>query len=127
MQVRLTGVPDEALAGRLRRQLQDAVAGAEEVDQAALVQRIGAAYRECKAQRVDELAADMVIAAFSRGIVAGNSQAHLRWVVQDEAGPCPDCDDNALAGPTACGEPYPTGQQHPPAHGGCRCLLVPAP
>ncbi|MEA2247481.1 MAG: hypothetical protein QOH46_2010, partial [Solirubrobacteraceae bacterium] len=23
------------------------------------------------------------------------------------------------------GEPFPTGQLHPPAHLGCRCLLVP--
>ena len=49
----------------------------------------------------------------------------LRWVVDDDGGPCPDCDDNALAGPTPKGQPYPTGQPHPPAHAGCRCLLVP--
>ena len=48
----------------------------------------------------------------------------LRWVVDDD-GPCPDCDDNTLAGPTPKGEPFPTGQLHPPAHPGCRCLLVP--
>ena len=33
----------------------------------------------------------------------------------------------ALAGPTVKGEAYPTGQLHPPAHAGCRCLLVVAP
>jgi hypothetical protein len=31
-----------------------------------------------------------------------------------------------LAGPTPKGQAYPTGQLHPPAHHGCRCLLVPA-
>jgi hypothetical protein len=45
--------------------------------------------------------------------------------VHDLGGPCPDCDDNALAGPTPRGEVFPTGQPHPPAHAGCRCLLVP--
>ena len=51
----------------------------------------------------------------------------LRWVVHDVDGPCPDCDDNALAGPTPRGEAFPTGQLHPPAHAGCRCLLVTSP
>jgi hypothetical protein len=44
--------------------------------------------------------------------------------VVDEEGQCPDCDDNALAGPVTKGQPYPTGQPHPPAHPGCRCILV---
>jgi hypothetical protein len=38
-------------------------------------------------------------------------------------GKCPDCDDNALE-PTVKGSDFPTGQPHPPAHPGCRCLLV---
>ena len=49
----------------------------------------------------------------------------LRWVVQDTGGPCPDCDDDVLAGSLPKGEPFPTGQPYPPAHPGCRCLLVP--
>jgi hypothetical protein len=48
----------------------------------------------------------------------------LRWIVDDDGGPCPDCDDDALAGPTRKGDPFPTGQLHPPAHPGCRCVLV---
>jgi hypothetical protein len=46
----------------------------------------------------------------------------LRWVPA-EVGRCPDCDDNALE-PTARNEPFPTGQQFPPAHPGCRCFLA---
>ena len=30
---------------------------------------------------------------------------------------------NAEAGPRPCGEAFPTGHRHPPAHAGCRCLL----
>lgn len=49
----------------------------------------------------------------------------MRWIVEDTDGPCPDCDDDALAGELPKGEAFPTGQHHPPAHSGCRCLLVP--
>jgi len=45
-------------------------------------------------------------------------------VAEDVDGPCPDCDDNTLAGELPKGEEFPTGQLHPPAHAGCRCLLV---
>ena len=48
----------------------------------------------------------------------------LRWVVDDDGRRCPDCDDNALAGPVTKGAAFPTGQVHPPAPPGCRCLLV---
>ena len=66
-----------------------------------------------------------VTVAFARGAYAAYpAGASLRWVVDDEA-PCPDCDDNALAGAVTKGQSYPTGQVHPPAHPGCRCLLLP--
>jgi len=41
-----------------------------------------------------------------------------------EVGRCPDADDNALE-PTVKGQRFPTGQAYPPAHPGCRCLVVP--
>ncbi len=116
----------ESLIGPLRRRLQQAVRGEDGDDPAALAERISAAYREWKAQRIDRLAGDAAISAFSRGTLSALPGLALRWVVDDDDGPCPDCDDNALAGPTPVGEEYPTGQQHPPAHAGCRCLLVPA-
>ena len=50
--------------------------------------------------------------------------AVLRWIPLVE-GRCADCDDNALE-PTVKGRAFPTGQAHPPAHPGCRCLLAPA-
>ncbi|MDP9070789.1 MAG: hypothetical protein M3N68_05805, partial [Actinomycetota bacterium] len=115
----------EALARPLRRHLEQGIDRADHEDRDVVVERIGAAYRECKTQRCERLAADAVIAAFSRGTTAALAGGPpLRWVVDDEDGPCPDCDDNALAGPTPSGVAYPTGQLHPPAHAGCRCLLV---
>ena len=47
------------------------------------------------------------------------------WSLDDAEGACPECDDNALAGPVPRGDRYPTGHRHPPAHDGCRCLLLP--
>ena len=116
-----------AIAEPLRARLEIALADASRDgdDEAAVIERIGAAYREWKMQRIERLAGDHVAGAFARGTYAAVPDGtELRWIVADLDGPCPDCDDNALAGPTVRGEGYPTGQQHPPAHGGCRCLLV---
>ena len=116
-----------AVTEPLRRALERAIRSDTGGDATAAVERIGAVYRECKAQRLEGLAGDAVTAAFSRGALAGLGPGRAsRWVVDDDGLPCPDCDDNALAGPTAPGEPFPTGQAHPPAHAGCRCVLAPA-
>jgi hypothetical protein len=49
----------------------------------------------------------------------------VRWVVAGGDDPSPDCDDNALAGSVARGEPFPTGHPVPPLHATCRCMVVP--
>jgi DivIVA domain-containing protein len=88
---------------------------------------ISAAYREWRLQRIEPAARHAVATAFALGsYVAQPDGTTVRWLVDDDGRPCPDCDDNALAGPTVKGEAFPTGQRHPPAHPGCRCLLVPA-
>ena len=116
----------EAIVGPLRRRLEQAVAVGGSEDQAVLIESLGAAYREWKSQRVERVSGDALFAAFSRGTWhAVPDGAALRWIVDDVDGPCPDCDDDALAGGLPKGEAFPTGQVHPPAHTGCRCLLVP--
>ena len=78
-------------------------------------------------QRIADAAAHYVLVAFNRGVAeAAQPGTGARWVVDDGGAPCPDCDDNALAGSVPAGEPFPTGDLHPPAHPGCRCLAVPA-
>ena len=115
------------LRERLERALQDA-AGAEDGGDASAVERVNAGYREWKLQRIEVAVRHAVSVAFATAAFeATEDGATLRWVVDDDGGPCPDCDDDALAGPTVKGEAYPTGQPHPPAHVGCRCLLVRAP
>ncbi|HVA44677.1 MAG TPA: DivIVA domain-containing protein [Acidimicrobiales bacterium] len=114
------------LVGDLRIHLGRAVAEPG-FDEAGLADLVGSAYRSWKGARVEALAMDHLVAAFERAVLASvPSGARLVWIVDDDGGPCPDCDDNGLAGATPAGSEYPTGQTHPPAHPGCRCLLVPA-
>ncbi len=116
--VSLAATVAEDLRSRLQRALE-----AADGDEGPMVEGISAAYREWKTARIEPLARHHVSAAHSRGRFAA-STGRLRWVVDGEEGPCPDCDDNALAGGIEKGQPFPTGQQHPPAHVGCRCTIV---
>jgi hypothetical protein len=116
----------EAIVEPLRRRLEHVLVAGEGDDPVVLAEAVGGAYREWKTKRVEAVAADHLAAAFARGAYAATPiGATLRWLVCDTDGPCPDCDDNVLAGEQPKGEPFPTGQRHPPAHPGCRCLLVP--
>ncbi len=110
----------------LRRRLEDVISTHAGEDQSVLVESVGAAYREWKSQRIERISGDALAAAFSRGTWnAMPDGASMRWIVEDVDGPCPDCDDDALAGVLPRSELFPTGQHYPPAHSGCRCLLVP--
>lgn len=117
------------LAGAVRTRLHQVLEASrgDDLDLPDLSERISAVYREWKVQKLERLATHHLVAAHERGgFLAQPEGTPLRWLVDDD-GPCPDCDDNALAGPTPRGEAFPTGQLHPPAHLGCRCLLAPAP
>jgi DivIVA domain-containing protein len=97
-------------------------------DAGSLQQVAGAAYHDWRAERIEETAGDYVTRVFALGTleVERTAGARASWVVGDGTSRCSDCDDNELAGLVAAGAAFPTGQAHPPAHGGCRCLLVPA-
>ena len=91
-------------------------------------ERVGAAYREWRGERIERLVGDFCVGAFSAGVVASTgSGAGVRWVLTRTEGACADCDDNSLAGVVGPGDEFPTGHQHPPAHAGCRCLVYPTP
>ena len=84
---------------------------------------INARYREWRARDLEVQLGDLLAAAYARGVFdATPSGATLRWVPA-QVGQCPDADDNALE-PTIKGHNFPTGQACPPAHPGCRCLVV---
>ena len=110
----------------LRRRLSGAGDAVDVGDDSALIEHVGAAFRDWKGARVERLAGDQALAAFSQASLAAAPKAKtLRWIVDDGGIQCPDCDDNALAGPQRPGEVFPTGHRGPPAHAGCRCLLAP--
>jgi DivIVA domain-containing protein len=89
--------------------------------------RVRALYREWKGQRLSEAAAHYAAAAYARGVFDGVAAgAEVRWVVDPAAGPCPDCDDNVLAGAIPKGDEFPTGNPCAPAHPGCHCLVLAA-
>lgn len=91
----------------------------------ARAESVNVAFREWRGERVGRLVGDAAHAAFARGhFVATPARTPLRWVADDGERPCPECEDNSLAGATAKGTPFPTGHRHPPAHSGCRCLLT---
>lgn len=112
-----------SIATRLARNLSDADAEGESLQRA-----VGAAYRDWKGERIEDAAGDYATNAFCLGTleVVRSVGTRVSWVVDDGASRSADCDDNELAGLLEPGVAFPTGQPHPPAHGGCRCLLVPA-
>ena len=109
----------------VRGRIASAIDAGEEGDTSGLVERIGARFREWKNQTLENALVDALALAWSRGVYdAAPAGAVLRWIPSVE-GRCADCDDNGLE-PTVKGSSFPTGQLHPPAHPGCRCLLAPA-
>ncbi|MEY2424375.1 MAG: hypothetical protein QOI95_4442 [Acidimicrobiaceae bacterium] len=117
----------EALALPLRERVSDSLREAAGDDE-ALADGVRAAYRDWKTHRIGMQARDTVFAAFNLGLYEATPDgAAQRWLVDDGGSPCPDAEDNSLAGLVIKGDAYPTGHCYPPAHPGCRCLLVPPP
>ena len=114
-------------AAPLRQRLIEVIERSDgDADEAA--DGVRAAYREWKAHRVADAAQHVVLVAFARGVFASAAEGtSLCWIADDGGTPCPDAEDNALAGAVTKGEAFPTGDTVTPAHMGCRCLLVPAP
>ena len=122
----------ETVVVPLRRRLSegeaDLLSGA---DEPVVAEHVGSAFREWKGERIERLAGDYVVAAFSLGSLAGlqrKKNLQIEWIAASATGdePCPDCEDNMLNGPQRPGGEFPTGHVHPPAHPGCRCLLAPS-
>jgi DivIVA domain-containing protein len=110
----------------LRRRLLGEEGGAFGTDPEEAAERVSAAYREWRGERIERLVGDHALGAFSAGVLATvRTAAGVRWVLGGSGSGCADCDDNALADVVKTGERFPTGHRHPPAHAGCRCLVVP--
>src|SRR5579875_2015127 len=110
----------------LRRRLLEGEAEGPGPTEEEAAELVSAAYREWRGERIERLAGDHLIGAFSSGVRGASGKVPLRWLTAAD-GPCADCADNALAEAVGEGERFPTGHLHPPAHAGCRCLVVPTP
>ena len=118
----------QEIVGPLRRRLCDGE-GLVDADESVVAEHVGSAFREWKGERIERLAGDHIVAAFSAGTIAAAERgdtAHVEWIADSSSGgdPCPDCEDNGLNGAQQPGVDFPTGHRHPPAHPGCRCLLA---
>jgi DivIVA domain-containing protein len=115
----------DAVVAPLRLRVSVAIDSGEEGDTGGLVERIGARYREWKNQSLERALGEVLAFVWSRGVYDAVPEDSVLWWVPLEEGRCSDCDDNGLE-PTTKASAFPTGQVHPPAHPGCRCLLAPA-
>jgi DivIVA domain-containing protein len=119
----LAGMVVTPLRGRLETSLSSIDAKSPADVEIAIAQRVGARYREWRSQGLEDALGDALAVAYTQGAYdAAPDGARLRWIPA-RVGKCPDCDDNALE-PTTKGDEFPTGQLYPPAHPGCRCLVV---
>jgi len=121
----VAGEAAESVVVPLRERLSAAIDSGDGSDTGGLVERIGARYREWKNQSLERSIGDALSAAWTRGVYDAVPDEAVLWWIPFEEGRCSDCDDNALE-PTVKGKQFPTGQAFPPAHPGCKCLLVPA-
>lgn len=88
---------------------------------------VGVAFRDWRGSRIESVAEEFAVWAFSAGSVAATRESGrmVAWVVDDGETSCPDCEDNALISGIVPGDAFPTGHVLPPSHPGCRCVLVP--
>jgi cell division septum initiation protein DivIVA len=110
------------LRGRIQRCVEQSNGSREEMSN--LVRSV---YREWKMQRVEITIPDLARLAYSRGAyLVLDPDTPVCWMVDPNGPACADAEDNALAGATPLGTQFPTGDLHPTAHGGCRCLVTPS-
>ncbi len=118
------------LLGRRRAHLARVLdeAADEGLDLAGVQGKVRGAYREWRSAQTEGAAGDLAAAGFALGVgSAAAPGSSWCWLVDHGGLPCSDAEDNALAGPVTVGDPFPTGDALPPAHAGCRCILIPAP
>ncbi len=109
--------------------LHERLASAIEVaagDRDALSVALRSLLHEWRSQRLSLVIADIAHFTYARGLFLGcDGGTSVCWAVDPNGPACADAEDNSLAGAVQHGTHFPTGHQHPPAHAGCRCLVVP--
>ncbi|MDG2114677.1 MAG: hypothetical protein P8N02_18965, partial [Actinomycetota bacterium] len=115
-----------AVGNEIGTSLRSRIAGhLQEPDQ--LERRVRSVYREWRRDKVDDVVADSVAAAYGLGLLGSLPEGTpVRWVVPPDGCCGADCHDNTLATGVTTGEAFPTGDVMAPARPGCRGLVVPA-
>lgn len=55
----------------------------------------------------------------------GRGYREIEWLTAEDERVCVICDGNEEASPVHLGEPFPSGDMHPPGHPWCRCAAIP--
>ncbi|MFZ9355387.1 MAG: DivIVA domain-containing protein [Ilumatobacteraceae bacterium] len=114
----------------LLRQLHERVRAALEShvdDRDAIIGEVRSTFKQARSETLTKVVTDVAHFAYARGVfTACDTAGKVCWVVDANGPACADAEDNALAGAIRHGEAFPTGQLHPLAHDGCRCLVIPA-
>lgn len=114
----------------LLRQLHERVRAALERhvdDRDAIIGEVRSTFKQARSETLTKVVTDVAHFAYARGVfTACDTAGKVCWVVDANGPACADAQDNALAGAIRHGEAFPTGQLHPLAHDGCRCLVIPA-
>ena len=124
-----TEVTAAVLAGLVAMFREDAriAIGEAEGDRQVLAGLMRDVYRKWKMTGIDEHVDDVACAAYNAGAYLSlEPSTAIHWLVDAESACCGDCADNSLAGAVTKGQAFPTGDMHPMAHTGCRCLIGPA-
>lgn len=109
---------------RLAKIFADSETEALDIDE--VIDRVRAVYRDTRSSTLNEVASAVAISGFTAGeLDAAEPGTPCRWVLDNGGLPCPDGEDNALAGAVPAGDAFPTGHLKPPAHRGCRCIIAP--
>ncbi|NBY56870.1 MAG: hypothetical protein EBQ57_00780 [Actinobacteria bacterium] len=96
-------------------------------DRDAIISEIRTMFKQVRTETLTKVVTDVAHFAYARGVfTACDATTKVCWVVDADGPACADAEDNTLAGSIRHGEEFPTGQQHPLAHDGCRCLVIPA-
>ncbi|CAB4611716.1 unannotated protein [freshwater metagenome] len=101
--------------------------GEAEGDREVLASLMRDVYRKWKMDSIDTHVDDIACSSYSKGAyLALEPGTSISWMVDPVSHCCSECEDNSLAGMVTRGDDFPTGDVHPPAHAGCRCLVCPA-
>ena len=80
------------MVGVLRRRLSEGEGGLVGAEETVVAEHVGSAFREWKGERIERLAGDYAVAAFSAGTLSaleGESSAELEWLAVSGSGDVP--------------------------------------